>query len=72
MQKDIRWSELDFIKIVATSLIVCHHFQQVLEVKFEYINFFYGSFYFGYLVEMFFIISGMCAFRWIHQISEKK
>lgn len=50
-KKHIRQSELDFIKIVATAFIICHHFQQVLEIKFDYINFFgerYSPFMFRY------------------------
>lgn len=69
--KKSRYSELDFIKIIATALIVCHHFQQVLEIKFDYINFYYGRFNFGYLVEMFFIISGICSHRWVEQVQQK-
>lgn len=67
MEKE-RDATLDFIKVLATSLIVCHHFQQTMGVRFTYINFFGGRFYFGYLVELFFIISGICAARWIQDI----
>lgn len=67
-----RKSELDFIKIIATILIVFHHYQQVLDVKFKYVNFFGGDFYFGFLVEMFFIVSGICAFKWRGSIINKR
>ncbi len=53
-----RVSGLDFIKIIATMLIVFHHYQQVMDIQFASVNFDRGDFYFGYLVELFFIISG--------------
>lgn len=34
---------LDFFKIVATILIVFHHYQQVLNIEFESINFYGGG-----------------------------
>lgn len=49
---------LDILKLVCAVLIVLHHYQQELHVRFATINFFGGTFYFGYLVELFFIISG--------------
>lgn len=67
-----RNASLDFIKVVATILIVCHHFQQVLDVHFGKINFYDGRFLYGYLVELFFIISGICAYNWIETIAEKQ
>ena len=69
---DKRDVSFDFLKVAATILIVCHHFQQALEVRWGWpmINFFGGRFYFGYLVELFFIISGMCASGWIPAIGE--
>ena len=63
--------ELDFIKVIATILLVLHHFQQIMNVRFSYINFFGGRFYIGNLVEMFFIISGICACHWIEGINGK-
>lgn len=53
-----RFNSLDFLKFILAVVIVFHHFQQIMGVKFEHINFFYGSIYFGYAVEFFFIISG--------------
>ncbi len=53
-----RFHSLDFLKFFLAVIIVFHHFQQVMEIKFEHINFYYGRFYFGYAVEFFFIISG--------------
>ena len=53
-----RFNSLDFLKFILAIIIVFHHYQQVMEVKFEHFNFFYGRIYFGYAVEFFFIISG--------------
>ena len=49
---------LDIIKVIATIIIVFHHYQQVTGVIFDGINFYGGKFPFGYVVELFFIISG--------------
>jgi len=55
----------DFLKIVATVLIVFHHWQEFTQTNFEAgINFFGGRFYVGYLVELFFIISGLVIHRY--------
>jgi len=48
----------DLLKIISATLIVFHHYQQVFQVSFEYINFCGGRIIFGFLVELFFIISG--------------
>lgn len=53
-----RFYSLDFLKFLLTTIIVFHHFQQVMEIKFARFNFFFGRIYFGYVVEFFFIISG--------------
>ncbi len=53
-----RFHSLDFLKFILAVIIVFHHYQQAMEVKFEHFNFFNGRFYFGYAVEFFFIISG--------------
>ena len=37
---------LDIIKTIAAILIIFHHFQQDLDVRFSFINFWDGSFYF--------------------------
>lgn len=49
---------LDALKFFGSILIVFHHFQQMAGVKFDIINFFGGAFYFGYIVELFFVLSG--------------
>ena len=53
---------LDFLRIVATVFIVLHHYQQLTNMKFEgKLDFAFGKFYFGYCVELFFILSGWFA-----------
>ena len=59
---------LDILKIVATILIVFHHYQQITGAIFESINFYNGKFYFGYMVELFFVISGYVMFPYIKKI----
>ena len=53
-----RYYNLDLIKVIASVLIVFHHYQQLSGTKFNGVNFFGGKFYWGYLVELFFVISG--------------
>ena len=54
-----RYYNLDLIKVVASILIVFHHYQQLSGAVFDGVNFFGGGrFYWGYLVELFFVISG--------------
>lgn len=64
MKKERNYS-LDFIKIVATVGIICAHFQQLTGARYDFgINYLDGRFFFGYLVEVFFFISGfvMCGY----------
>lgn len=59
MNDDVnRLYTLDFLKITAAVIIVFTHYQQIFEITFDNMNFYYGRFLFGYLVELFFIISG--------------
>lgn len=60
-----RNNALDFLKICATVMIVFHHYQGTTGVVFEHFNFDNGKYYFGYLVELFFMISGlfMCKYK---------
>ena len=53
-----RLTSLDFIKVIIATLIVFHHYQYLSGVKFNHINFYGGRIYYGYLVELFFMISG--------------
>lgn len=64
-----RLYSLDVMRIIATICIVFHHFQQMYHLQFTSgINYFYGKFYFGYIVEFFFILSGILAARNIGSI----
>ena len=64
MNVNQRSGGLDFIKVLATIGIFFHHYQQVFNVTFtNHINFFHGLIYWGYLVELFFIISGFVTFQ---------
>lgn len=64
-----RYGSLDFLKILATVALVFHHYQQVLEVKFDnFINFYDGALYLGVLVELFFILSGFFMLPWVKRI----
>lgn len=68
MQSKERNIILDILKIITTFIIVWHHYQQILEIKFKSLNFFYGKFYFGWLVELFFVISGFLMYGYIEKI----
>ena len=60
---------LDVLRIIATVLIVMHHYQQTTGAYFEgHINFFNGRFYFGYVVEFFFLLSGYFMWRYVERI----
>lgn len=60
---------LDVLRIIATILIVFHHYQQVTGVYYEgHINFYNGRFYFGYVVEFFFLLSGYFMWRYVEKI----
>jgi len=63
---------LDLYKILATVLIVFHHYQQVTEVFFVgQVNYCGGFFYFGLIVELFFVISGyLIAGGYVKKIEE--
>lgn len=56
--KEKKINGFDYIKVVAASAIVLCHYQQVFSVHFQGINFYGGRINFGYLVELFFTISG--------------
>lgn len=61
MRSDGRYYFLDTLKIICTLLIMFHHYQQCFEVRFSEVNFYGGLFNCGYLVELFFMISGFLA-----------
>lgn len=60
---------LDVIRIVATILIVFHHYQQIFAVTYPSgVNYYGGQFYFGYMVELFFVLSGFFMAPYIAKI----
>lgn len=60
---------LDALKFLAIIVILFHHFQQETHATFAFgVNWCYGSFYWGYLVELFFVISGFVTFRYVDRI----
>lgn len=65
---DNRDYSLDVIKILATIIIVFHHYQQTIGGHFKFIDFYGGKFYFGYIVELFFLLSGYFMYRYIDKI----
>ena len=66
-----RISGLNIIKIIATVLILMHHYQQFMYFWMEgKVNFVDGNFYFGYIVELFFMISGILAWNSYENMGE--
>lgn len=67
---DNRNYSLDIIKIVATIIIVFHHYQQIFETTFPTgLNYYDGKFNFAYIVELFFILSGYFLYNYIKRIN---
>lgn len=63
---------LDIIKITCTVCIIFHHYQQLTGTYFyRGLNFYGGRFYFGYPVELFFLISGFVMVPYIDRIKDK-
>lgn len=61
---------LDVLRIIATILIIFHHYGQVTGLYLEgHINYWNGRFYFGYVVEFFFLLSGYFMYRYIGKIT---
>ena len=60
---------LDLLKALAATCIVFHHYQQVFQCRFPAFNFFGGKFIVGYVVELFFMISGFLA---LYMLSPEK
>ena len=59
---------LDFLKIVGTVLILLHHYQGTFGVHYGPVDFATGKFYFGNIVELFFMLSGYFASAYIERI----
>jgi len=74
IDRTVRNYGLDVLKITATVIIIFHHYQQNTETLFyDGFNFYGGSwFYWGYLVELFFMISGFLMYRYVPAITEGK
>ena len=70
MQK--RSYSLDLVKTIATAIIVMHHYQVVTGARFQTINFDGGWFYWGYIVELFFLLSGYFMQKYVPVIREGK
>lgn len=57
---------LDFLKVIATALIIMHHYQQGIYVSGQGL-FYGGPVYFGRMVELFFLISGYLMYKYQNQ-----
>lgn len=73
--KSERDHALDMLKVFATIFIIFHHYQQdgqgITGQTFHcFVDFYGGNFNFGYVVELFFLISGMCMFPYIQKIAQ--
>lgn len=64
-----RFYLLDFLKLLSSIVIVFCHYQQITGIRFSVFNFYGGNYYLGYIVELFFMISGFVTFI---SISNKK
>lgn len=68
MERKKRIYSLDFLKVLATIIIIFHHYQIYTNTHFARINFAGGHFNFTYLVELFFVLSGYFMFPYIEKI----
>lgn len=67
-KKRTRLYSLDMLKVIATVFIVFHHYQQLEGVEYKGFNFYGGSIKFGYMVELFFLLSGFFMFIYVDRI----
>ncbi len=73
MEKTKHNYALDFLKVIAASIIVFHHFQLITEIRFSnFVNFYGEWFNWGFLVELFFIISGYFMYRYIFVLQNEE
>lgn len=72
--KDVKWHNyaIDFVRIIAATMIVLHHYQQGCDIEFAHITFYNGMFEFGYIVELFFIISGLFSYEYTQKIADSQ
>ncbi len=62
----------DILRVVLTACVLFHHYQQLTGTFFyRGINFYGGKFYFGYIVEVFFLMSGFFMVPYVTKIQEK-
>ena len=70
--KDSRKVLPDIIRIILTAAVLFHHYQQLTGTFFyRGINFYGGKIYFGYIVEIFFLMSGFFMVPYIARIQDK-
>ena len=70
--KDSRKVLPDIIRIILTAAVLFHHYQQLTGTFFyRGINFYGGKIYFGYIVEIFFLMSGFFMVPYIARIRDK-
>lgn len=66
-----RDAALDLLRICAAVLVVFHHYQQLTGARFTgFPNFFDGRLYVGYVVELFFIISGYLMLPYVQRLMD--
>lgn len=66
-----RQYSLDVLKVVATIFILCHHYQQYISGVFSTgINYYGGIYNFGWMVELFFLLSGYFMFPYLEKIQK--
>lgn len=62
----------DILRVVLTACVLFHHYQQLTGTFFyRGINFYGGKFYFGYIVEAFFLMSGFFMVPYVAKIRDK-
>ena len=62
----------DILRVVLTAFVLFHHYQQLTGTFFyRGINFYGGKFYFGYIVEVFFLMSGFFMVPYVAKIRDK-
>ena len=71
MNEKNRYGGIDLLRFMMAFFIVFHHYQQLTGLRLHIINFWNGRFYWGRLVECFFLISGMMAGYSLPKLREK-